>query len=86
MKNIILILFLFCTSSIFGQGYLGLSQGNYAGALGIDFNPANVADNRMEMDLSINGSSPWTLTITSASISKDASATLSVPVKHSYDV
>ena len=56
MKNILIVLLLFIGINIKSQDYLGLSQGNYAGALGIDFNPANVADNRMEMDLSVNGS------------------------------
>ncbi|MDG2343081.1 MAG: hypothetical protein P8L23_00705, partial [Flavobacteriales bacterium] len=60
MKNIFILSLLLLGLNINGQDYLGLSQGNYAGALGIDYNPANVADNRMEMDLSINGSFSFT--------------------------
>jgi outer membrane protein OmpA-like peptidoglycan-associated protein len=60
MKNILIVSLLLVGLNTVAQDYLGLSQSNYAGALGIDYNPANVADNRMEMDLSINGSLSFT--------------------------
>ena len=56
MKKNLLFLLLICSVNFYGQEYLGLNQSNYSGALGIDYNPANIADNRMKEDLSINGS------------------------------
>ena len=54
MKKRFLFILLICSANIYGQEYLGLNQ--CSGALGIDYNPANIADNRMKEDLSINGS------------------------------
>ena len=56
MKKRFLFILLICSANFYGQEYLGLNQSNYSGALGIDYNPANIADNRMKEDLSINGS------------------------------
>ena len=60
MKNFFLVSLLLVGLNTKAQNYLGLSQGNYSGALGIYYNPANIADNRMEMDLSSNHSFSFT--------------------------
>ena len=59
MKKIVFLLLIFVGHQHLAQEYLGLSQSNYAGALGMDFNPANSADNRLEFDFSINASASF---------------------------
>ena len=56
MRNSLLLLFVIFSFNLFSQEYLGVSQSNYSGALGVDFNPANIADNRMKVDLFIGTS------------------------------
>ena len=51
MKNFIVACFLFFSYPFFSQQFIGIDNGNYSGALGSDFNPANIADNRMKVDL-----------------------------------
>ena len=51
MKNFIVACFLFFSYPFFSQQFIGIDNGNYSGALGSDFNPANIADNRMKFDL-----------------------------------
>ena len=59
IKKIVFLILIFVGNQHFAQEYLGLSQSNYAGALGMDFNPANSADNRFEFDFSINASASF---------------------------
>ena len=56
MRNLLLLLFVISSFNLFSQEYLGVNQSNYSGALGVDFNPANIADNRMKVDLFIGAS------------------------------
>ena len=56
MRNCVLLLFVISSFHLFSQEYLGVNQSNYSGALGVDFNPANIADNRMKVDLFIGTS------------------------------
>ena len=56
MKKIIIITLMFATSINYSQEYLGLNQSNYSGALGLDFNPANIVDNRMKVDAFVGAS------------------------------
>ena len=51
MKNFIVACFLFFSYPFFSQQFTGIDNGNYSGVLGLDFNPANIADNRMKVDL-----------------------------------
>ena len=56
MKKLIVFFFLTLLVSIdssFGQGYLGLSQSNYSGINGIIYQPAEVADNRMQVEINL---------------------------------
>ena len=43
VKKLFLFILLICSANFYGQEYLGLNQSNYSGALGIDYNPANIA-------------------------------------------
>ena len=45
MRKLLFLLFLACNLPLFSQEYLGVNQSNYSGALGVDFNPANIVDN-----------------------------------------
>ena len=56
MKKLLFIVFIFSYCPFFTQEFLGVNQSNYAGALGVDFNPANIADNRMKVDLFLGAS------------------------------
>jgi outer membrane protein OmpA-like peptidoglycan-associated protein len=56
MRNLLFLLFIICNLPIFSQEYLGVNQSNFSGALGADFNPANIADNRMKVDLFVGAS------------------------------
>lgn len=52
MKNYLLItIAVLCTLSVEAQRYYGISNSNYAAINGLYINPANIADNRMLMDL-----------------------------------
>ncbi|TXB65374.1 OmpA family protein [Vicingus serpentipes] len=41
------------------QEFLGIRQSNYSGVMGLDLNPASIADNRMKMDMVIFGASVY---------------------------
>ena len=56
MRKLLFLLFIISSFPLFSQEYLGVSQSNYSGALGVDFNPANIADNRMKVDLFLGAS------------------------------
>jgi len=43
------------TSSLFAQDFYGFRQSNYSGVSGGDLNPANIADNRMAVDITLFG-------------------------------
>ncbi len=56
MKRIILFcLSLICLSELKSQDFLGLQSSNYAGVVGAYSNPANIADNRMKVDVALIG-------------------------------
>lgn len=56
MKKIVLvILTLFFYLGITAQDFLGLQSSNYAGIIGVYSNPANIADNRMKVDVALVG-------------------------------
>jgi hypothetical protein len=56
MKKILLPIIIFCfSSSLKSQDFLGLQSSNYAGVLGVYSNPANIADNRMVVDIALLG-------------------------------
>ena len=44
---------LYSISSSFAQGYLGFSQGNFSGLNGVLYQPAEVADNRMQVEINL---------------------------------
>jgi outer membrane protein OmpA-like peptidoglycan-associated protein len=50
-KQIILIGLLVISSSLFSQEYLGLRHDNYSGIMGVDLNPASIADSRYKLDI-----------------------------------
>ena len=56
MRKLFFLLFIICSTPIFSQEFSGINQSNYSGALGVDFNPANIADNRMKVDLFVGAS------------------------------
>ena len=56
MRKLLFLLFIISYFPLFSQEYLGVNQSNYSGALGVDFNPANIADNRMKVDLFLGAS------------------------------
>jgi len=53
-KNLLLWLF-FSTFSINAQDFLGFVNSNYAGITGAIINPANIADNRLKVDVNLVG-------------------------------
>jgi outer membrane protein OmpA-like peptidoglycan-associated protein len=44
---------LYSISSSFAQGYLGFSQGNFSGLNGVLYQPAEVVDNRMQVEINL---------------------------------
>ena len=42
MRKLFFLLFIICCTPIFSQEFSGINQSNYSGALGVDFNPANL--------------------------------------------
>ena len=44
-------------SNAFAQDFYGFRQSNYSGVSGGDLNPANIADNRMAVDITLGGAS-----------------------------
>lgn len=55
MKKIITLAFLCLFSIIKSQDFMGLQTSNYAGVVGVYSNPANIADNRMKVDIVLAG-------------------------------
>ncbi|HTF05835.1 MAG TPA: DUF5723 family protein [Bacteroidia bacterium] len=55
MKRVLTLLAVFFSiaSSLNAQNFMGLTNTNYAGVYGIDFNPSSIADNRMKMDVNL---------------------------------
>ena len=53
MKKISFILFFLLSLSAYSQNYLGVSSSNYAGAMGIDIQPASFVDGRFKFDLNL---------------------------------
>lgn len=58
-KIAFLILVSFSLTSMQAQEFLGIRQSNYSGVMGLDLNPASIADNRMKMDMVIFGASVY---------------------------
>jgi outer membrane protein OmpA-like peptidoglycan-associated protein len=54
---LIIIIISFSTAN--AQEFLGIRQSNYSGVMGLDLNPASIADNRMKMDMVIFGASVY---------------------------
>jgi len=61
MLKKLLIILIVCISSvsIYAQEFLGIKQSNYSGVMGLDFNPASIADNRMKVDIVLFGASVY---------------------------
>lgn len=55
MKNLLLLFAVLTFGSAFSQEYLGFRQSNYSGIQGVDLNPANVADSRFVVDITLAG-------------------------------
>lgn len=55
LKVIIGLIFLGITHFFNAQSYLGLKEGNYIGALGMDMQPASIADSRYLVDVNLLG-------------------------------
>ncbi|MCG8577076.1 MAG: DUF5723 family protein [Flavobacteriales bacterium] len=58
MKKTVLLSLVFMTavaSNVFSQPFLGYRQSNYAGVAGGDLNPANIADSRFIVDVTLGG-------------------------------
>ncbi len=53
MKKISFILLFLISFSGYSQNYLGVSSSNYAGAMGIDIQPASFVDGRFKFDLNL---------------------------------
>ena len=53
MKKISFILFFLVSFSGYSQNYLGVSSSNYAGAMGMDIQPASFVDGRFKFDLNL---------------------------------
>jgi outer membrane protein OmpA-like peptidoglycan-associated protein len=58
-KNLLVLLagVLMMSASVFAQDYLGFRQFNYSGVHGTDLNPANVADSRFIVDVTLGSGS-----------------------------
>jgi len=54
-KLLILSTLLFSFTLLKSQEFLGIRQSNYAGVLGLDYNPSSIADNRMKVDVVLFG-------------------------------
>ena len=59
MRNLrlLFILLSFTYSSIFAQDFMGYRQSNYSGVTGGDLNPANIADSRFVVDVTLGAAS-----------------------------
>lgn len=55
MRLFISYLLIILSSSLSAQSYLGLKQSNYIGALGMDIQPASIADSRYLVDVNLAG-------------------------------
>ena len=53
MKKISFILLFLISFSGYSQNYLGVSSSNYAGAMGMDLQPASFVDGRFKFDLNL---------------------------------
>lgn len=58
--NSLLLALILLPSTIFAQDFNGYRQSNYSGVSGGDLNPANIADNRMVVDITLGGFSAST--------------------------
>ena len=50
-KSLLVLLLIIIANISFSQEYLGLRQSNYAGIMGVDLNPASIADSRYKVDI-----------------------------------
>lgn len=55
--RLLLILLTISSSSIFAQDFMGYRQSNYSGVSGGDLNPANIADSRFVVDVTLGAAS-----------------------------
>ena len=54
MKRLLLICaIIFSLSSVWSQDYLGIASSNYSGNIGLNLQPANLADNRLKLDIQL---------------------------------
>jgi outer membrane protein OmpA-like peptidoglycan-associated protein len=58
-KILFVVVFTITSITINAQEFLGIRQSNYSGVMGLDLNPASIADNRMKMDMVIFGASVY---------------------------
>src|SRR4051812_4240275 len=56
MKKYLFFIGIMCVNNFFAQDYLGVQSSNYSGLIGIYSNPANIADNRLKVDVVLTGS------------------------------
>ncbi|MBI2722702.1 MAG: OmpA family protein [Bacteroidetes bacterium] len=55
MKKLFILSLITLFSAIKAQDFMGLQTSNYAGVIGVYSNPANIADNRMKVDIVLAG-------------------------------
>jgi outer membrane protein OmpA-like peptidoglycan-associated protein len=55
--NLFVLGLLLIQNNAFSQDFYGFRQSNYSGVSGGDLNPANIADNRMAVDITLGGAS-----------------------------
>lgn len=53
--HLLLFTILLAATAVFGQDFIGYRQSNYSGVSGGDLNPANIADSRFVVDVTIGG-------------------------------
>ena len=58
--SLILLTIFVCSGTVFAQDFNGYRQSNYSGVSGGDLNPANIADNRMAVDITLGAFSTTT--------------------------
>jgi len=53
--SLFILIVTFLSGNVFAQDFNGYRQSNYSGVSGGDLNPANIADNRMLVDITLSG-------------------------------
>src|SRR3954469_3623857 len=56
MKRFLFFVCILSANAGLAQDFLGVQSSNYSGLIGVYSNPANIADNRMKVDVVLTGS------------------------------